>query len=388
MIPLLFAAPSMADQSLEDRIKALEKQVSKSKMKSDNVRFGGFMSTDFAYQSQKLGYAGLPTDSHMDISRGSVVGLQVDYKLTDSTGVGVQMTARGYQNWEPEFMWAYVKHQFDNGVSVRAGRLGMPLFFYADYIEVGYAQPWVRPPTEVYGVVPARSFTGLDVVYNWDIDWATLRFQPFWGEIDSDARDNGFGTLTIPNFFGMNASLFYEDWTFRGVYAQANNINLASSTDGTTTFTNALSGLSITLDHVNGSFAGVGASYDDGDYMVITELVRNRDSSGSAFPDQDAGYLTVGYHFGDVTPYATIARTHTTDNNVRASDPVQTAFFNMARTAYSLGTRWDVLLGLALKADVTYVSNFGDTNGGLLGKIGGDPADSVLVYTISVDASF
>lgn len=375
----------MADQSLEDRIKALEKKVKKSMSKTDNVRFGGFLSTDFAYQSQKMGYASMPTDTHMDISRGSIVGLQVDYKMTDSTGVGVQMTARGYQNWEPEFMWAYVKHQFDNGLSVRAGRLGVPLFMYADFLEVGYAQPWVRPPTEVYDVVPAKSFTGIDMVYNWDIDWATLRFQLFWGEIDSNVRDNGLGSLTIPNFVGMNASIFYEDFTIRGVYAQASNVNLASSTDGTSTYAPG-NGLSVTVDHVFGNFSGISASYDDGDYMVITELVRTRDKY-SEFPNTDAGYLTLGYHIDDVTPYATIARSRTTDNDIRTG--VTAALISSARTSYSLGARWDVLLGVALKADVTYVSNFGDTNGGLLGKFSGaTTADSVVVYTVSVDASF
>ncbi|MGF1740376.1 hypothetical protein L4C34_04705 [Vibrio profundum] len=382
LIPLLFAAPSMAEQSLEDRIKALEKQVSKSKMTSDKVRFGGFLSTDFAYETQYVGYARMPTDTKMDISRGSIVGLQMDYKFTDSTGVGVQMTARGYQNWEPEFMWAYVKHEFDTGISVRAGRLGMPLFLYADYIEVGYAQPWVRPPTEVYDIIPSRSFSGLDVIYNWDIDWATLRFQPFFGEIDGDVRDNGFGDISVPQFLGMNTSLFYDDLTLRAVYAQSNDINLTAA-DGTNTF-----GGIITIDHMNAWFAGVGASFDDGDYMVITEIVRSR-SPGSEFPGQDAAYLTLGYHLEDVTPYATIARTRSTDDYIRASNPSSAAFFNIARTSYSLGARWDVLLGLALKADVTYASNFGDTNGGLAGKsTGASTADNVLVYTISVDASF
>ena len=390
LLPLFLAGNVCAEQSLEDRLQSLEKQVKKTLSSSERVRFGGFLSTDIAYQTQDVGYASIPTDSAVDLSRGSVVGLQVDYKLTDKTGVGVQATARGFQNYEPEVMWAYVKHRFDMGLTVRAGRLGLPFFSYSDYIEVGYAQPWVRPPTEVYDIVPARSYTGIDFIYNLDMGWATARFQPFFGEITSNTRDNGFGTLNVPNTYGMNTSLFIDDFMIRGIFAKGNGASLTSYVDNSNNMIVVSPSGNITLgsfDSVNPWFAGVGVSYDDGEYMVISEAVRTL-VTNTVFPSFDGAYLTFGYHIDDVTPYVTAARIRSTDDDVRVGT-ASSAFFDVERNAYSVGARWDVLLGLALKADVTYTNHFDGSNAGLNGVIGGaTTADSALVYTVSMDVSF
>ena len=58
---------------------------------------------------------------------------------------------------------------------------------------------------------------------------------------------------------------------------------------------------------------------------------------------------------------------------------------NIQRTTYSIGTRWDFMPNIALKGDVSYLTNFGSTNGGVNASY---KNEDNLLYTVKVDAVF
>ena len=39
----------------------------------------------------------------------------------------------------------------------------LPLFMESETLEIGYGQPWARPPEAVYDPVPVRSYLGGDL---------------------------------------------------------------------------------------------------------------------------------------------------------------------------------------------------------------------------------
>jgi hypothetical protein len=57
----------------------------------------------------------------------------------------------------PHIRWADIKYQFTPEFSARVGRIVLPSFLMSDVRKVGYAFLWVRPPIEVYGLVPDRA---------------------------------------------------------------------------------------------------------------------------------------------------------------------------------------------------------------------------------------
>jgi len=61
--------------------------------------------------------------------------------------------------------WANLIYALSPDASVRIGRIVLPTFMVADSRKVGYANPWVRPPVEVYGLVPITQSDGLDASY-------------------------------------------------------------------------------------------------------------------------------------------------------------------------------------------------------------------------------
>lgn len=378
MVPSLVIADEDADAKiakLEQQVQTLQSQQTANL--ADKFNFNGFISGAYISSDNDAGYNG--ADSSANFSEQSKFGFQGTFNISDRTQAVLQLMMRGDNDWEVEAEWAYLSHRFENNLQVRGGKLRLPIYMYSDYLDVGYAQLFANPPVEVYAPFPP-SFTGGDLSYNFEFDDSTLTVQAFGGE------NNDSGSIfSLNNLMGTNISWTDETWTLRGIYAQANLDGSIVNGDYTI----------LELDDEAGVFMGVGASYDDGKFIAITEWTRVE--IDNAFPDSDSGYLTLGYRINSLTPYATVAYTKTQDNDERlplsTEAAIQMIAFNSEHTAYSLGLRWDAIDNVAIKFDLTYVDDFGDTSGGLNGNSydmssGQFAYDDTLVYTVKFDAVF
>ena len=97
----------------------------------------------------------------------SLIGAQVTANLTPQLSAVLQVISeQNYDNtYRPHVEWANIKYQFTPDFSVRVGRIVLPGFLVSDYRKVGYANPWVRPPLEVYSLVPITNNDGVDASY-------------------------------------------------------------------------------------------------------------------------------------------------------------------------------------------------------------------------------
>jgi hypothetical protein len=392
----LVPAAAFADEATDAKVAKLEQQVQvlqaqQTKSLTEKFNFNGFISGAYITSDNDAGYNSASTSA--DFSQDTKLGFQGTFNISNQTQAVLQLMMKGEHDWEVEAEWAYLSHRFDNGVKVRGGKLRVPLFMYSDYLDVGYAQPFARPPTEVYGTIPFSSYTGAGVSYDVEFDDSTLTLQGFGGE--SDVRDS---QVDISNLMGANVSWTDEVWTLRGVYAQAKldgpitttiNVPLAPGVETSAEFT------VLDLDDETGSFIGLGASYDNGSFLAVTEWTRSE--IDNAYPDTDSGYLTLGYRIAEFTPYVTVAYLKTQDNDERLPisepDVIRMFAFNAERMAYSAGLRWDVIDNVAIKFDVTYADEFGDTSGGLDGNTldnttGKFAYDDTVIYTVKFDAVF
>lgn len=398
LVPCAVFAEQSTEQKiaqLEQQVQALQKQQTASL--TDKFNFNGFISGAYVSADNDAGYN--YTDNSANFSQDSKIGFQGTFNISDDTQAVMQLMMRGEYDWDVEAEWAYLSHKFDNGIKVRGGKLRVPLFMYSDYLDIGYAQPFARPPEEVYAAVPFSSYTGAGISYDVEYDDSTLSMQAFGGE--SDVKNTN---VELSNLMGANLSWTDEVWTLRGVYATAilNGDITQTSRQSITppgappTFINVESTL-MSLNDDRGEFIGVGASYDDGEMLAVFEWTRAE--IDGAYPDTDAGYITLGYRIKAFTPYVTVAYLESQDNDERTPVSAQTALqsivFNSERTAYSLGLRWDALDNLAVKFDVTYANDFGDSSGGFSANAatfnpltGTFMYDDTLVYTVKFDAVF
>ncbi|MCE9685360.1 hypothetical protein LZP73_03905 [Shewanella sp. AS16] len=385
LLPTMAMAAQTTDEKLaqlEQQIKTLQTQQTASL--TEKFNFNGFISGAYISSDNDAGYDYAGSSANFD--QDSKFGLQGAFQVNDSTQAVMQLMMRGEDNWDPELEWAYLSHSFANGIQVRGGKLRLPLFMYSDYLDVGYAQPWARPPEEVYNGVPVSAYTGLDISYDLELADSTLTFQGFGGSSRVNANAD------LKNSLGGNLNWTDETWTLRATYAQGTlegkvttQVNLSPDPSVPVYADYTL----IAFDDDKATFTGVGASYDNGNYLVVAEWTRSE--IDGLYPDTDSGYLTLGYRINDFTPYATLAYLATQDDAQRTivdqQSAVLAAAFNAERTSYSLGLRWDVLANIALKFDATYAHKFGDTSGRLPGNLGRS-FDDTLVYTVKFDAVF
>lgn len=363
---------------VEQELAMLQDQSSYDSL-SDRMTINGFFTGKMVVANNDAGFDNATTTPNF--ADGSKLGLQGTFALTDQTQIVAQLVGRGSDDWSPEMEWAFLSHDFDNGFVTRVGRLRLPLYMYSDFLEVGYAQPWATPPADVYTIAPITSFNGVDVTYQHDLGDAILALQASYGNDSSSAEDNSVGTdVEFSDIAGLSATLSYEEWVFRGTYFQ-------------TDLSSADTGLPLlgAFENERAQFIGAGVSYDNGSLIAISEYTISKVEG--AYADTESAYITLGYRVEAFTPYVSYSYLKTTDDEKRAASSVDTTLLTWQRSTYSVGTRYDISANLALKLDVTYASDFGDTTGSLASNVSPTYAntqefDDTIVYTISFDAVF
>lgn len=147
----------------------------------------------YAMERPTLGYEA----DNLIFERDSLVGIQISSQLNEKISATGQLLAQGRDNYSAEATWAYLTYELSQQTQFRMGRFRTPLFFYSDFLHVGYAQHWISPPEEVYGL-PFDSVEGVDLNYSFSLGRTDAKFQMYFGSSRRDyATDNSPEPLNI-----------------------------------------------------------------------------------------------------------------------------------------------------------------------------------------------
>lgn len=392
-LALAIAASTASAQSTDDTLTRMQQQLNSMQQqlnaaKNDRVRFNGFFSTGVARASNDAGYAGITEKTN--VSDLSLLALQGTFDVTEKSQAVLQLVGRGADDWEPQVEWAYLSHRPTNNLQLRAGKMRIPFFMYSDSLEVGYAQPWARPPQSVYGPIAITSYVGADATYNFNFENSSLTTTVFTGFTDEDGNS---GDVQLRNIGGLNLTWTDYVWTLRGVAAtaeadiDATKLGQLAASQGIT----LRPGITQLASGDRGNFYGIGASYDDGSWQIISEVTRAE--IDGKFADTDSAYLSVGHRFGSWTPYLAAGWTESKDEGERTGafipGAVPESILNYQREEFSVGTRWDITPGVAIKADVTHVRGLDKGYGNLnTAYMLSDVPSSTNVFTLKLDSAF
>lgn len=280
-------------------------------------------------------------DKDLDFGGDSRLGLQGRVEFGNAMSVTGQLIAqrRVSKDLDPEVEWLFGQWSGISGLDLRMGRVVLPAFMISDSRFVSYSLPSVRVPTLVYAMFPGSSVDGLQALYRRKIGPANWSFIGTYGNASTDTSE----TKDVANI-GITAEL--GDWAFRYGYVQSKaTINL-----------DLLPGLTVDFKD---KFHDLGVQYDNGTVFGSAEyVVRKTDPK---VLDSAGWYVTGGARFGKWTPYATISRTTSADDNDAAfTVPVAPGvnfpyvLLKSANKAKGLaaGVRYDVADNIALKAEV------------------------------------
>lgn len=346
---------------------------------AESVAINGFLTTSVARLNEPdIAYLNSFTDQARFDNTDSRLGLQFSGRVNDRISATAQLLARGRGgNDSLKADWAFVAIEMANQAEVRTGKLKFPTFLASDYVEVGYAYPWMRPPQEVYTLNPFSTLVGVDALYTPTFGDNGLLLQPFFGSNRGSAALSAEQALLFTGFepgeevnfsapviAGLNAVANFPAGSFRLGYLQAEVDQEDFGIEGE-----------------KAAFASAGLSIDWRDLVVYAEYADRDSDEGimeQAFPDQRAGYVTVGYRIGRFLPHFTYAAL---DEGADESDAV------LKQTSGTVGLRYDFMDGAALKFEYQRIEPE-EGNAGLLSRRLDNETDAVDLYGVSLDVIF
>jgi len=310
-------------------------------------------NTDQAqFGRDRQSYGGADTNATANVD--SNLGLQATATVNKWLSGTVQLltikrTTEDHLTTEAE--WGFVKVVPMQGLSVRGGRLAVPMFLVSDSRNIGYANNWLRAPNEVYGLVSFRRLQGFDVSYQMPIGSTTLTMTALTG---TSVTKYGTTHFNMKDVRGANLQL-ETDWaTFRVGKVEAKYDTVAAPAY---------------------SFTGVGVSVDHNNIVAQAEYVQKR-APTVTFAEADGWYAMGGYRYAAFLPYVSHASTK--------PKTVQPSNTSGTQKTTAVGLRWDAFKSAALKFQLEHI----DTAGTKGVSFSGPVSSPVTAASASVDFVF
>jgi len=278
-------------------------------------------------------------DNDWSFSPDTSLGVQFKTDINEQLDLVIQVTSNGASGYDLELDWAYISYQFNTEFSLQAGRKRLPLYYYSDFFDVGYAYYWIRPPADNY-TWQISNYNGLSLLYQPELaEWDVL-LNLYVGREDSE--DNELLSMlmsasvdeTWKNMLGFVAELS-KDWIeLRATYMQGELDRTVNDL--------------ITEQNVKQKFSGISANFYFYNFSILSEFNQyHRDQSDIHV---DTQMLSVGYQFNDLTPHITHSSFLQEENLAGGDEDHQTV---------SVGLRWDFNKTTALKIQYDKVRDKG-----------------------------
>ncbi len=292
-----------------------------------DIRVHGYLTAGVTISDEDLANYFEITDS-ATFNSDSIVALQVEADINDNAGATVQFLARGMDDYSVEAEWAFLQYKVSPNLQVRAGRMRLPVYMLSDYVEVGYAYPWVRPPFVVYGLVPVYAFNGADLFYKQAFGEWSVTVQPFVGASEDKVVFQGVeADLSLSSILGISFSIS-NDWA-------SLHIGHARFEAG---FEIPSFGVNEKDTFVTLSSLGIDAKWQN--WIAKSEYTM-RYTESSLSGDVNSWYLMAGYRVNSFLPYVSIGSGR--NNN---SEDMQTE-----QDGLTAGIRWDFMENIAVKLE-------------------------------------
>ena len=244
------------------------------------------------------------------------LGVQWTGNFTDQISATAQGMARTTDGNKVDLEWAYLTDKINSSWTVQVGRKRLPLYYYSDFQDAGYAYTMIRPSPDVYGW-DVVNYNGANVDYSTDIgDWS-VHASAYGGAEDS--KKNKFSQIGYDqpidvrwkNILGTSVELNHDWFTARFSYTQSDYQQVDHDTG-------------VPMQQLNGSYNGKQSFYgmaliaDYGDWLARTEIAgANRKAIGEKLA---YFYVSGGRRFGSFTPMVQFS----VDHEITTAGPIYT----------------------------------------------------------------
>ncbi|WP_440053709.1 porin [Pseudoalteromonas sp. T1lg65] len=292
-------------------------------------------------------------DNDITFNAESILAVQAIAELNSSFTITAQLVAKGVDDFEPEFDWYYVTYRATDNLTLMAGRRNIPMYYYSEFSEVGYAYPWMRPPANLYWW-QVTQFNGVTAMYDFQLGDYTNTVSFFYGNEYSDDNKEmlyydklyGGNARTVNEYWtditGVNWNMSGENFDLRFVYFQNDRDRETIQQDGSID----------PYQPFSQTFIGLGGSIQLSDFTVLFDanFVDYDDAVGTEFPTY---LLSVVYNWGDYQPYVSYSKADHERTKVPTEDLEE-------HYMLSFGVRYNFLPSAAFKIQYDKFVDQGD----------------------------
>ncbi|WP_248798157.1 hypothetical protein [Pseudomonas sp. MWU13-2105] len=317
-----------------------------------DYRFNGFGTLGVTHlggagDSHGYGITG-QTNDHWRGDQLSKLGGQLQYGITDTVGLTAQAIIKPQQDeWQGNLEWLYLSWQATDKLKFRAGRLGGTAYMYSDTLNIGFTNPWIRLPDEVYSQVQITNYEGADFIYTEPLSFGSLTVQASGGAANNRKLFilDELYDVDYKNFFAANATLAVNNFgSLRIGYAQT-DVTSDDHAPITTPF-GVVDQTLVKLDNTHATFTSVGYQYDNGIWITSDEWTRRTIAEGSS--PVEAMYFMAGRRFGDFLAHVTYG--HMKDDSG-------------CENSWTYGLNYSVTPSVIVKGEFKRVDTHGGTSG-------------------------
>lgn len=292
----------------------------------------------------------------------SKLGLQGTATFPDRRlSVTGQVVSRGARDGRANLEWLYASYKLNENLTLQAGRKRIPMFYYSDIQDVGFALPWTHLPPQLYGW-EAVNYNGVNLAYlgQWG-EWSSTMNLLAGSE---KKRESGYWKIyrgkhnrtdvKWENIVGGDLALSRGWLETRLVYIQSKTRerNVSGTWDGAAAPGAATYGQlpdnEPDPDYKSPAGSqrifGLTVNVDYRDWLLRSEFIHIDHSKSMAYKDF-AQILGVGYRLGKLTPMLTVANYRSQAILSQGADPDG----QEAHRTTSLSLRYDLSTSSALK---------------------------------------
>lgn len=344
---------------------------------ASDINFSGFLSVGGGMVDDENGLSYGGYDEKDFTFDNNLLGIQASGTVSEKLTATVQLTSRSEDDYQIEAEWAYLSWQATQNSKIRVGRLRTPFYMFSDFLDVGYSYSWIAPPQAVY-FLDMKNTDGIDFYTTKTLGIFDTSFQAYFGGTNQEVEE---GTLPatdarLRNSFGVAATLSKDWWTLSATYHQADLwVDIAGFPLGegqtvgnfvdmlrNTGFAENADKLLVEDDRAD--FASIGIKVDTGTFVGALEFI-DSNIDNSLLSKDVRHFVMGGVRFGDFLVHLTASKSK--DEAERPEDGIpiepQTALIRgtlqalaqstvEVRDVMTLGVRWDVATGAALKLQV------------------------------------
>jgi len=300
-----------------------------------DVSLSGFATVGYAQSDQHYNYQRFLSDRGT-FKRDSLLGLQMDAKLTDQFSLTVQgklaASIKSDDDLDPTVTWAFLTWRPANDWLFRIGRVRIPLYLNSETTDIGATFDFARLPAEVYSLTPTTNVDGISFIKTWNLNIGEFTLDGYWGKTKTHFRNAPYEYPPLSaeayfmpvkiDIYGLALTFQRDDDIFRigahDLYAKRTDGQVMASTFpyvqimpgvGYYQVSNQMAGPGLPeVSEIHAPIytlaANVGIGYG---FRVISEYVFRDVSNILTGPASQGAYLAVLKPFEAWTPYISVA---------------------------------------------------------------------------------